>query len=375
MIKTGITGQSGFMGYHLFQYLRLKKEDIELIPFDDSFFKDSEKLQAFVASCDVVVHLAAMNRHGDPRVIYDTNVGLVKQLLAAADNTGCKPMFVFSSSTQEERDNPYGKSKKEGRGLFIEWSEKNNTPFTGLVIPNVFGPFGNPYYNSVIATFSHQLNHGEVPKIEIDAPVRFIYINNLVEVFYQAITGKISGTEHKVDHIAEWKVTDILNKLHEFKDVYISQHIIPVLKDQFELALFNTFRGYIDYDNIPFLLKLNKDNRGGLFEVIKSNTAGQAFFSYTRPGITRGNHFHRRKIERFIVVQGEAIIRLRRIGTDKVYEYSVSGENPCAIDIPVHHTHNITNTGNTDLLTMFWSHEFFDPEDSDTYFEEVQDNQ
>ena len=159
MIKVGITGQAGFVGTHLYNTLGLFPDQYERIPFEDVFFQDENKLNLFVQSCDVVVHLAALNRHNDPEVLYLTNIGLVKQLIHACESTNTRPHILFSSSTQEERDNLYGKSKKEGRKLIEQWAERNHARFTGFVIPNVFGPFGNPYYNSVVATFCHQLTH------------------------------------------------------------------------------------------------------------------------------------------------------------------------------------------------------------------------
>jgi len=151
-MKIGITGQAGFVGTHLYNFLGLQ-ENVERIPFKDEYFEDIEQLLEFVKSCDVIVHLAAMNRHGNPQVIYDTNMDLVKKLTVACDLTGVKPHILFSSSTQEEKDNLYGKSKLDGRKLLEEWAERNKAKFTGLIIPNVFGPFGTPYYNSFIATF------------------------------------------------------------------------------------------------------------------------------------------------------------------------------------------------------------------------------
>lgn len=215
MINVGITGQSGFMGTHLFNFLSLKKDEITLIPFRDEYFKDSQTLNDFTRRCDVIVHLAALNRHGDPRVIYDTNVRLVKQLIESLEENNTAPLIIFSSSTQEERDNPYGESKKEGRRLLESWATKNNGGFYGFIIPNVFGPFGNPYYNSVIATFSHQLTHDETPAIQVDGELKLIYVQELVELFYQ----KIKTVQDKkvesfvVPHTSVIKVSGILDKL------------------------------------------------------------------------------------------------------------------------------------------------------------------
>lgn len=375
-LKVGITGQPGFMGTHLYNYLGLK-EEVERIPFEDRFFDEKDLLNDFVSKCDVVVHLAAMNRHGDPQVIYDTNIRLVKDLLKACDDTKSKPHIIFSSSTQESRDNLYGKSKKDGRNLFEEWAKDNNGKFTAMIIPNVFGPFGNPYYNSVIATFSHQLTHNEIPEIHVDGELKLIYINELVEEFYAAITETLpiksnDGIKnYEVPHTSVNKVSAILETLKRFKADYFEKGIIPKINSKFELSLFNTFRCYIGNDHYPFKLTEHTDNRGSFVEIIRTNTSGQFSYSTTKPGITRGNHFHTRKIERFAVIKGKAKIELRRIGTDEVIEYIVDGNEPSFVDMPIWHTHNITNIGDTDLYTLFWINEPYNEEDPDTYFESV----
>jgi UDP-2-acetamido-2,6-beta-L-arabino-hexul-4-ose reductase len=181
MLKVGITGQAGFIGTHLYNYLGLFKEEFECIPFKDEYFDNEDVLGKFVSSCDVIIHLAALNRHNDPEMIYQKNTGLVNQLIAAMESTGSRPHIIFSSSNQEELENPYGRSKKEGREKLSDWALRNNATFTGLIIPNVFGPFGHPYYNSVIATFSHQLTHEEEPKIHVNGLVCLIYIGELVK--------------------------------------------------------------------------------------------------------------------------------------------------------------------------------------------------
>lgn len=371
MRKVGITGQAGFMGTHLFNFLRLQKKDVELVPCNDSYFENKADLKSFVKQCDVIVHLAAMNRHSDPQVIYDTNIRLVRQLIEALEECNHKPHVLFSSSTQEEHENPYGRSKKEGRELLVRWSAKNNARFTGLVIPNVFGPFGTPFYNSVVATFCYQIARNQTPKIEIDASMKLVYINDLVKIFCEAIQGKTHTTTLSVEPTYECKVSDILKRLMEFKQYYLEQNIIPELSDHFDVSLFNTFRCYLEHNHYPVHLKLNVDNRGHLVEILKSNTRGQMFYSLTMQGITRGNHFHMRKIERFCVVQGEATIRLRRIGTREIIEYKVTGDKPATIDMPIFYTHNITNTGSGDLLTLFWTNEIFNIDNPDTFFEEV----
>lgn len=376
MLKIGITGQAGFIGTHLFNYLGLQK-DVERIPFEDTFFDDETKLVHFVKSCDVIVHLAAMNRHNDAQVIYDTNIVLVKKLIGACEKTNSNPHILFSSSTQEEQDNLYGKSKLEGRKLFESWALKNKAQFTGLIMPNVFGPFGNPYYNSFIATFCHRLTHGERPEVQVDNTVKLIYVGELVaEIFRLVLAKQIAQNntikEIKVAHTVEIKVTEVLSLLENFKANYFEKGIIPNLDNPFERNLFNTFLCYIDHQKFfPFPLIKHSDERGSFVETVKLNSGGQVSFSTTVPGITRGNHFHTRKAERFAVIKGKARIEFRRIGTDKIYSFELDGNNPSFVDMPVWYTHNITNTGNEELYTIFWINEHYNAEDGDTFFELV----
>jgi UDP-2-acetamido-2,6-beta-L-arabino-hexul-4-ose reductase len=380
MIKIGITGQSGFVGTHLFNTLGLFPEKFTRVPFQDSFFEDQGKLEQFVSSCNVIVHLAALNRHNDPQVIYNTNLKLVRQLTEACVATRSRPHILFSSSTQEERDNLYGKSKKEGRRIFEDWAHDNNASFSGLIIPNVYGPFGNPYYNSVVATFCHQLTHNETPIIETDAPLKLIYVGELVENILKVIdwainerrTKKGFAQEVTVTHTTTITVKGLLKLLTSYKDAYFSKGEIPSLVSPAARDLWNTFLCYIDHKSFfPFHLKLNTDNRGSFVETVKLNSGGQVSFSTTVPGITRGNHFHTRKAERFAVIKGKARIELRRIGTQEVISFDLDGSQPSFVDMPVWYTHNITNVGDEELYTIFWISEHFNPDDQDTYFEKV----
>lgn len=380
MIKVGITGQSGFIGTHLYNTLGLYPDRFQRIAFEDSYFDDPIKLNGFVQSCDAIVHLAAMNRHNAPQVIYQTNINLCQKLIDACEATRSKPHIIFSSSTQEERDNLYGKSKREGRLLFDQWARRNHTAFSGFIIPNVFGPFGKPYYNSVVATFCHQLTHNEEPKIDVDGELRLIYVSELVEHFITKIDSVaqsrnvVSHVETvQIPHTATIKVSALLARLNDFKSNYFDKGIFPNLTDPFERNLFNTFVCYIDHEKFfPRMLELKTDDRGSFVETVKLNSGGQVSFSTTKPGITRGNHFHTRKAERFAVIKGKAVIELRRIGTDKKLTFELDGDrNPSVVDMPIWFTHNIKNVGNDDVYTIFWISEHFDPNDTDTFFETV----
>lgn len=372
MIKIGITGQAGFVGTHVYNTLGLHPEEFERIDFQRSFFDNETDLDIFVSKCDVIVHLAALNRHQEPQVIYDTNIGLVQKLINALNKTNSKAHVLFSSSTQEEKDNLYGKSKKEGRALMIHWQKKSGGKFTGMIIPNVFGPFGHPNYNSVVATFCHKLAHGETPTIEVDGEVKLIYVGELVAEILKEIRGGESKYEVIVPYTAKAKVSELLMLLKGYKTGYQDKGEIPVISTTFELNLFNTFRCYMDIEtHFPVKYTQHTDPRGTFVEVIRLGVGGQVSFSTTVPEITRGNHYHTRKIERFAVIKGKALIQLRRINTNEVFLFHLDGKEPAYVDMPIWYTHNIKNIGNDELYTVFWINEPFNAKDSDTYFEEV----
>lgn len=372
MLRIGITGQQGFIGTHLHNTLGLYTEEFERIDFKKAYFQNEKELDGFVSNCDVIIHLAAMNRHSNPKVLYKTNIELVEKLIASLKRTESKAQVIMSSSLQEEKDNLYGKSKKEGRKLFEQWANKTKTKFTGMVIPNVFGPFGNPYYNSVVATFSHQIANNQTPEIQVDGNLKLIYVGELVEDILKIIRKNINKPLYKVKHTFEAKVSELLKMLQGFKIQYQDEGNIPIIHNTFELNLFNTYRCYMDIANyFPVKFKQHIDPRGSFVEIVRLGVGGQVSFSTTVPGITRGNHFHTRKIERFAVIKGKALIQLRRIGTDKVFNFYLDGNEPAYVDMPIWYTHNIKNIGDEILYTNFWINEVYDVRDADTYFEEV----
>ncbi|GHV73880.1 epimerase [Spirochaetia bacterium] len=376
-IKVGITGQSGFVGTHLYSTLKTMPESFERIPFESGFFENTELFTSFVKKCDVIVHLAAINRCPNANKLYKTNIELAQKLITVLEEENRTPHVIFSSSTQECLDNPYGNSKLECRKLFEAWAKERNASFTGMIIPNIYGPFGLPNYNSFIATFCHKLTHDEEPEIITDSEVNLVYIASLCNYIVSDIT-KVQTANHPVikdENIHQdftKKVSEILMKLNDYKALYLNQGIIPSFAGINEINLFNTFRSYIDLNRyFPSVLKQNTDERGTFVETIKLGTGGQVSFSTTKPGVTRGNHYHTRKIERFTVIKGRARIQLRRIGTDTVYEYYLDGAQPSYVDMPIWFTHNITNIGTDDLYTQFWINEWHDAADQDTFFEDV----
>ncbi|MCC8174563.1 MAG: NAD-dependent epimerase/dehydratase family protein [Odoribacter sp.] len=376
MLKVGITGQAGFVGTHLYNELGLYKDSIERILFEDNFFEEESLLRNFVKQCDVIIHLAALNRHPDPNIIYETNLQLVNQLIEAMETEKVTPYVLFSSSTQEELDNLYGSSKQKGREIFEDWAKKNNASFTGLIVPNVYGPFGKPNYNSFVATFCYKLTHGEQPEVINDSQVKLIYVGSLCRYIINKIMGfeltKPIIERDLVPYDFEKKVTEILNLFKSFKNEYAEKGIIPSLNNQNKINLFNTFRSYLEYASYyPVKLCQHTDERGVFVETIKLGVGGQVSFSITLPGITRGNHYHTRKIERFTVIKGKARIQLRKIGTNEIMNFYLDGNEPSYVDMPIWYTHNITNIGEEELYTQFWINEFYNPEDGDTNFETV----
>lgn len=372
MISIGITGQNGFIGQHLVNFLALKAEVFKLIDFKKEYFKNQKLLDDFVSKCDVIVHLAAINRHPDENVIYNTNIKLIENLVSSLERTNSSAHVIMSSSSQEQKDNLYGKSKKEGRELFLKWEKSSKGIFSGLIIPNVFGPFGKPNYNSVVATFCHKIATGEKPEIHVDGNINLIYVGELVQEFLKIIEKNESNQNLIINATSQIKVSEILSLINSYKSQYQDDGKIPVLDSIFELNLFNTFRSYMDIKNyFPVKFTKHSDPRGTFVEIIRLGVGGQVSFSTTEPGITRGNHFHTRKIERFAVIKGKALVQLRRIGTDKVLSFYLDGDDPAYVDMPIWYTHNIKNIGKDVLYTNFWINEPYNSDDADTYFVEV----
>ncbi len=371
MIKVGVTGSNGFIGWHLCRTIELNTYKFELIKFKRDWFNENSNLDSFVSKCDIIVHLAGLNRHSEESIIYDTNVDLAVKLVDSFIRKGFKGHVIYSSSIQEERNNTFGNSKKVSRELFANWANQYNATFHGVIIPNVFGAFGVPYYNSVVSTFCHQLVNNEIPQIETDVTLNLIYINDLIKNIID-----LFNTESKNNFIIGYsdiyKVSEILELLTKFKNKYFENGQIPSFKNQFEINLFNTFRSYFNLNtHFPIKYKNNIDERGNFVEIIRLEIGGQVSFSTTKKEITRGNHFHTRKIERFSIIKGKALIQLRKIGTSEVFNYYLSGEEPAYVDMPIWYTHNIKNIGEEELYTMFWINEFYDANDPDTYFEKV----
>lgn len=370
--RVAVTGARGFLGRHLLDRLH-REETFHAVEIGREEFAEPSKLTSSLQDCELVVHCAGVNR-GEPAVVEAANVELANRLIAALDMGGVRPrLLVYTSSTQERLDNPYGRGKRRAGEALAAWGRTNGVPVCSLVIPNVFGDGGRPFYNSVVATFCHQLAHGEEPKIVENRRVPLVYVNRVIAEILTCLQAPAAASAARdIRPDCEILVSELLTLLRRFRTTILEQGAVPAFGSRFELELYHTFRAYLGSAALEWRAQPRTDARGTLFEVIKQVGAGQIFFSTTKPGVTRGNHYHTRKIEKFCVVQGEAIIRMRRIGTSEVVEFPVSGAAPAAVEMPVFFTHHIENIGSEELVTLFWTNEVFDPADTDTFMEDVR---
>lgn len=365
-LRIAVTGASGFLGWHARALLHVGKTH-DIVPLDRTAFGSVDALRDKLGGCDAVIHLAGMNR-GDDAQVREVNETLARRLTEALTASGRAPQVVFANSTHSERDTAYGASKRNAAATLDRWAAENGARFTNLVIPHIFGECGRPFYNSAVATFCYQLAHEEPPRVIQDGELELIHAQEVARAAVKAIEDGRHGNVRLSGRAI--RVSAVLDRLTALAHAYRRQ-IIPAFSDSFDLDLFNSLRSYLYPQAYPVQLATRTDSRGGLFEAVKTLHGGQCFISTTRPGITRGNHCHLRKIERFLVMQGEAVIRVRRLLAEDVTDFKVSGARPAYIDMPTLHTHNISNVGSGELVTLFWSNEIFDPEHPDTYAETV----
>ncbi len=369
-MKIGITGADGFVGWHLRCYLKTRTDISELRLAGREELSSEIKLGEFVSGLDCIVHLAGINR-AEPQELIEGNITPAEQLIVALSMTDNAPAIIYSSSVQaiNPETSPYAKGKAAVSQLFSAWAKKTQGRFINLIIPHVFGEYGRPNYNSAVATFAQQIANGERPSIHGDGMLELVHVQNLVErivsLFCEGASGDVRIEGHKVS------VVEVAAQLQNLHNIYINAGQIPNLSGAFHRSLFNTLRGALPNDKRLCEVTKHQDDTGWLVETVKANSGGQCFVSTTKPGITRGNHFHRREVERFFVLQGKAQIKLRKLFTDEIIVYDLDGAAPAFVDIPTLHTHSITNAGNTELITLFWSDEFYDPDNSDTYLEDV----
>lgn len=365
-MRIGVTGAKGLLGWHT-RCLLGTRPGIEVVACDRAQFADDGFMRQFARGCDAVFHFAGLNR-GDDDEIARGNVWLAERLASVLTEAGAKPHVVYSSSLHEDRDTAYGRSKKAAGEILQRWAAEAGGRCSVLVLPHIFGEGGRPFYNSVVSTFCHQLANGLEPTVHTDGRLELLHAQDAARVALESVQQGLVGSRRIAGQPIG--VLELLAKLQDLAASYASM-VVPPLDRPLDLRLFNTYRSYLFPQHYPVRFKLHSDPRGSLFECVRTNHGGQCFVSTTKPGITRGNHYHTRKFERFAVIGGQAVIRLRRLFDDVVHEFPVSGDEPVCIDMPTLHTHSIENTGPGELVTLFWAHEFFDPADPDTFLEPV----
>jgi UDP-2-acetamido-2,6-beta-L-arabino-hexul-4-ose reductase len=367
-MKIAITGAHGFLGWHARCRLLVEYPDAEVVALGRDAFSSAKALQQGLSGADLVLHFAGINR-ADDKALEDGNQALADTLVKALQAAGSRAHVIYANSVQCERDIPYGRGKQGAHRILLAHADDTGTAYSNLVLPHLFGECGKPNYNAAVFTFCQQLVDGKELQVNPDGRLELLHAQQVMDLALDAFragrTGTLrpSGTDISVPAVAER-----LTRLYQS----YTGGIIPDLRDSLDLQLFNMLRTFLFPAHYPVALELKTDERGSLFESVKTDHGGQAFLSTTHPGITRGNHYHFHKVERFLVIRGNAVIRIRRLFSDQVHEFHVSGDEPVYVDMPPLHTHNIENTGTEELMTLFWSHEIFDPQAPDTYFQPVE---
>lgn len=369
-MKILITGAKGFIGKNLVAELK-NRNYTDIFEYDRD--TDPDLLDKYCEEADFVFHLAGVNRPKDESEFMEGNFGFTLTLLEKLKKYGNICPVMISSSIQAKLDNPYGRSKKAGEDLLFNYSQETGAKVLVYRFPNVFGKWCRPNYNSAIATFCHNIAH-DLPIIVNDPKIvlNLMYIDDLVNELINALEGK----ENRVGDFCEVPVVytvtlgKIVELIYSFKKSR-EELSIPDMSDEFTKKLYSTYLSYLPEDQFSYELKMNVDNRGSFTEFIRTLDRGQVSVNISKPGIIKGNHWHHTKNEKFLVVSGNGVIRFRKIDSDEVIEYFVSGDKLEVVDIPPGYTHNIENLGDTDMVTIMWANEPFDPENPDTYYLEV----
>lgn len=364
MTAFAITGANGFLGWHTRAAARA--EDIATTPVRLGGASDPDAVVRAVDGAERVIHLAGVNRGSDGDVS-EGNVLFAQQLADAVRRAERAPRaLVFANSTQAGNGTVYGDAKSASAEILARAAADVGAEFVDVVLPNVFGEHGRPFYNAVTATFCHVLAEGGTPTVERDRELTLLHAQDAADLLLGAVP---LDRQRALEHSES--VSGLLARLTAQSRVYRGGDI-PDLSTRFERDLFNTYRSYAFATHMPFAHARREDARGAFVELVRAHGGtAQTSFSTTAPGIVRGEHFHRRKVERFTVVAGRATIALRRLLRDDVVTFAVDGESPASVDMPTLWAHNLTNTGDGELLTTFWSNEIFDPSHPDTIAEEV----
>jgi len=361
-MKILVTGAKGFIGKNL--CLTLKNKGYEVFEFD--LGSTDADLHQFVKECDFIVHLAGINRPLSPQEFRDGNVNFSQKLIDVVEEEKSQAPILFSSSTQAALDNPYGQSKAMAESLFNNFGF-NGHPVYVYRLYNVFGKWCKPNYNSVIATWCYNISHGLPIQINKAPAIDFVYVDDVVNEFIDVIEKRPQPNFkiHYVEpsyHVTLQEIADLLYSFKKSREDFS----IP-LQDGFSKKLYATYISYFEPDNFAYKLNTHVDARGSFTECFKTAQYGQVSVNISKPGITKGNHYHMTKNEKYLVVSGTCSIKLRQIQSDKVIEYVCDGKDLKVVDIPTGYTHNITNIGKEDSITIMWASELFDPDHPDTF--------
>jgi UDP-2-acetamido-2,6-beta-L-arabino-hexul-4-ose reductase len=364
-----ITGAKGFIGRNLAAHLKARA-DVRLSLYDID--NSAADLRRWACASDVVVHLAGVNRPQNIADFQAGNVGSIESLCRILSDSGRRPQIILSSSIQAQQDNPYGLSKRRAEETLRQFALQSGAPCAVFRFKNVFGKWCRPNYNSVVATLCHNTARDlPITLADPQRAIELVHIDDLVA----AILAEMDQTARRAtdivvpDTIPSYRLAlgDLAGRIQFFHEMQQTLQI-PDFSVRFNQQLYATYLSYVEPQQAAYGLDRKCDARGSLAEFVKSPSFGQLFASRTRPGVTRGNHYHHAKTEKFLVLAGEAVIRLRHIEGAAVQEYRVRGEDYRVVDILPGYTHSITNVGTTEMITLFWASEAFDPDRPDTYF-------
>jgi len=370
-MKILVTGAKGFIGKNLCLTLANSQHTV----FEYDLSSTDEDLKKFVSEADWIVHLAGINRPLKPEEFVDGNVNFTKKLLDIVAESGSKAPIIFSSSTQAVLDNPYGQSKKAAEDEIFVFSKAHDHPVYVYRFYNAFGKWCKPNYNSVVATFCYNLTHNLPITVNDQAPaIDFVYIDDIVASILATIQGSGTGSKdilYPEPHYSI-KISQIADKLNSFKESRLN-FMVPEIADPFSKKLYSTYLSYLDEGDFAYPLLAHKDQRGSFTEILKTVGQGQISVNISKPGITKGNHYHMSKNEKYLVVSGTCEIKFRKVGTDNVITYKCTGDDLKVVDIPPGYTHSITNVGKDDSVTLMWANELYDPNVPDTIFLPVEE--